>query len=158
MNILLVEDNAGDVRLAQEACRASNKAITLYVVRDGIEAMDYLRQEGTAALATRPHLILLDLNLPRMNGREVLAEIKHDAALMAIPTIVLTASDNEDDVDYCYENHVNCYLIKPGNLDAFVHLVTAINHFWSILLAAPSKTAPGMPASAVVAAAISHAS
>ena len=89
MNVLLIEDNAGEVRLAREACRASNKLITLCVVGDGYEAMDYLRHEGTYALATHPHLIILDLTLPKMSGREVLAEIKRDEVLKMIPTVVL---------------------------------------------------------------------
>jgi CheY-like chemotaxis protein len=127
-----------DPRLAQEAFLDSKKPAVLHVVRDGVEAMAYLRHEGAYAVALRPQLILLDLKLPKMGGREVLTEIKRDAALRTIPTIVLTASDAKADINYCYENGVNCYVIKPGTLDAFTHLVTVVNNFWSTLTKPPS--------------------
>jgi chemotaxis family two-component system response regulator Rcp1 len=143
MDVLLVEDNAGDVRLAQEAFRCSTKPLTLHVVNDGVEAMALLRKEGAQSSAPRPHLILLDLNLPKMNGREVLTQIKNDSALRAIPAIVLTVSDNPADVKYCYENRVNAYLIKPGDLDAFNKLAEVVDTFWFTLTSFPG--APGKP-------------
>jgi two-component system, chemotaxis family, response regulator Rcp1 len=128
--VLLVEDSAGDVRLTQEAFREANRAIHLHVAADGVEAMAFLRQEGAHADAPRPDLILLDLNLPRMDGREVLARIKADEGLKSIPTVILTTSELEADIVRSYELQANAYLTKPAQWDAFDGLVKSINDFW----------------------------
>jgi chemotaxis family two-component system response regulator Rcp1 len=130
LQVLLVEDSAGDVRLTQEAFREANRRIVLQVASDGVEAMAFLRQEGPHRHAPRPDLILLDLNLPRMDGREVLAHIKGDSGLMSIPIVILTTSDAEADILKSYELHANCYLSKPVQLAAFELLVKSINDFW----------------------------
>jgi chemotaxis family two-component system response regulator Rcp1 len=130
MRLLLVEDSPGDVRLTQEAFRDANRSIHLHVVSDGIEAMAYLRQQGDYEHAPRPDLILLDLNLPRMDGRMVLAEIKEDGGLTTIPTIVLTTSEAEGDILTCYQLRANAYISKPVQLDVFEDLVKSINDFW----------------------------
>jgi chemotaxis family two-component system response regulator Rcp1 len=137
MDVLLVEDSAGDVRLAQEAFRASDKPIRLHVVGDGVEAMAFLRHEGFHINAPRPNLILLDLNLPIMDGREVLARIKRDHSLSMIPTIVLTASDAKEDVLYCYQQHANCFIRKPNEWDTFGSVVRDMNKFWLIMVELP---------------------
>jgi two-component system, chemotaxis family, response regulator Rcp1 len=128
--VLLVEDNAGDVRLTQEALREANRLIHLHVASDGVEAMEFLRREGPHVHAARPDLILLDLNLPRMDGREVLTLIKDDDNLKTIPTIILTTSSAEVDVMKSYQLQANCYLTKPVQLDAFETVVKSINDFW----------------------------
>ena len=128
--VLLVEDSPGDVRLTQEAFRDSGKPVRLHLAADGIEAMAFLRREGIYANAPRPDLILLDLNLPKMDGREVLALIKKDQDLKIIPTIILTTSDDEADVMISYQLQANCYLRKPAHWDAFDSLVRSINAFW----------------------------
>ena len=130
IDVLLVEDNPGDVRLTKEAFREANRSIRLHVACDGVEAMAFLRREKSHASAPRPDIILLDLNLPRMDGREVLAEIKADAALKTIPTIILTTSLAEADILHSYQLQANCYLSKPVQLDAFERLVKSINDFW----------------------------
>jgi chemotaxis family two-component system response regulator Rcp1 len=130
IDVLLVEDSPGDVRLTQEAFRDSGKPVRLHLASDGIEAMAFLRREGTYSNAPRPDLILLDLNLPKMDGREVLALIKKDASLKVIPTIVLTTSDAEADVLISYQLQANCYLRKPAHWDAFDNLMKSINAFW----------------------------
>lgn len=130
MDVLLVEDSPGDVRLTQEAFRDANRAINLHVAGDGVEAMAFLRHEGAHADSPRPDLILLDLNLPKMDGREVLALIKEDDGLKTIPTIVLTTSDAEADIVRSYELQANCYLNKPVELETFEALVKSINDFW----------------------------
>ena len=130
LQVLLVEDSAGDVRLTQEAFREANRRIVLHVANDGVEAMAFLRREDPHRDAPRPDLILLDLNLPRMDGREVLAHIKGDNELMTIPTVILTTSDAEADIVKSYELHANCYLSKPVQLAAFELLVKSINDFW----------------------------
>jgi chemotaxis family two-component system response regulator Rcp1 len=118
------------VRLTQEAFRESSKPVRLHLAADGIEAMAFLRHEGIYANAPRPDLILLDLNLPRLDGREVLALIKKDQSLKIIPTIILTTSDDEADVVISYQLQANCYLRKPAHWDAFDSLVRSINAFW----------------------------
>ncbi|HEY6559926.1 MAG TPA: response regulator [Polyangiaceae bacterium] len=128
--MLLVEDSPGDVRLTLEAFREANKMIQLHVAVDGVEAMSFLKQEGALADAPRPDLILLDLNLPRMDGREVLARIKADDDLNTIPTVILTTSESKADIVKSYQLHANCYLTKPVQLHAFENLVTSINDFW----------------------------
>ena len=130
IEVLLVEDSPGDVRLTQEAFRDANRSIHLHVVSDGVEAMTFLRREGAHVDAPRPDLILLDLNLPKMDGREVLAHIKEDASLKTIPTVILTTSEAEVDILKSYQLHANCYLSKPVQLDAFESLVKSINDFW----------------------------
>ena len=130
MEVLLVEDSPGDVRLTQEAFRDANPSIRLHVATDGVEAMTFLRREGIYANAPRPDLILLDLNLPKMDGREVLAHIKEDHTLKTIPTVILTTSDAEADIVKSYQLQANCYLSKPVQLDVFESLVGSINDFW----------------------------
>jgi two-component system, chemotaxis family, response regulator Rcp1 len=129
-HVLLVEDSAGDVRLTQEAFRDADPSVSLHVALDGVEAMSFLRRTGANGNAPRPHLILLDLNLPRMDGREVLAHIKEDADLKTIPTIILTTSEAEADIAKSYQLQANCYLNKPVQLDAFEALVKSIDDFW----------------------------
>ena len=128
--VLLAEDSPGDVRLTQEAFRDANRSIRLQVVSDGVEAMAFLRQEGDYIDAPRPDLILLDLNLPKMDGREVLAQIKQDDGLKTIPTVILTTSDAEADIVKSYQLQANCYLTKPVQFDEFANLVKSINDFW----------------------------
>jgi two-component system, chemotaxis family, response regulator Rcp1 len=128
--VLLVEDSPGDVRLTQEAFLLANPAVRLHVVTDGVEAMAFLNRSGDHGAAPRPDLILLDLNLPRMDGREVLARIKANEALKTIPTVILTTSDGQLDVARSYQLQANCYLRKPVHLDAFDVLVGSINDFW----------------------------
>jgi CheY-like chemotaxis protein len=130
IEVLLVEDSPGDVRLTQEAFRECGKPVRLHLAADGIEAMAFLRCEAPYADAPRPDLILLDLNLPRMDGRQVLAEIKRDASLRVIPTIILTTSDADADVLISYQLQANCYLRKPAHWDAFNNLMRSINTFW----------------------------
>jgi chemotaxis family two-component system response regulator Rcp1 len=130
MDILLIEDSPGDVRLTQEAFREANPAIRLHVASDGVEAMAFLRREGAHARAPRPDIILLDLNLPRMDGREVLARVKEDDKLKTIPVVILTTSDAEADITKSYQLNANCYLTKPVQLDQFESLVKSINEFW----------------------------
>ena len=130
LEVLVVEDNTGDIRLTREACREVNPFIHLEVAQDGVEAMAFLRRQGPHLHAPRPDLILLDLNLPKMDGREVLVQIKGDDSLKLIPTIILTTSDAEVDVVKSYQLQANCYLSKPVQLDAFVNLVKSINDFW----------------------------
>jgi chemotaxis family two-component system response regulator Rcp1 len=130
IQVLLVEDSPGDVRLTREAFRDANRSIQMHVAADGVEAMAFLRREGIHSKAPRPDLILLDLNLPKMDGREVLAHIKEDADLKTIPTVILTTSDAEVDIVKSYELQANCYLTKPVQLDAFESLVKSINDFW----------------------------
>jgi len=129
-SVLLVEDSPGDVRLTREALREATVAIHLDVAADGVEEMAFLRREGVHAHAARPDLILLDLNLPRMDGREVLASIKADQDLKSIPVVILTTSDAEVDILKSYQLQANCYLCKPAELGAFENLVRSINDFW----------------------------
>jgi chemotaxis family two-component system response regulator Rcp1 len=139
IEVLLVEDSPGDVRLTQEAFREANRSVHLHVAADGVEAMAFLRHEGTHVQAPRPDLILLDLNLPKMDGREVLALIKKDESLKTIPTIVLTTSEAEADIARSYQLQANCYLSKPVQLDAFEALVKSINDFWLIKCKLPQQ-------------------
>lgn len=141
MVVLLIEDNPGDVRLTQEAFRAANKAIILHVAMDGVEAMSFLKRTGAQAHAPRPDLILLDLNLPKMDGRQVLTHIKSDDSLKLIPTVILTTSDAESDIVKSYELQANCYLTKPVQLEAFETLVQSINDFWLTMVKLPRTAA-----------------
>ncbi len=138
---LLVEDNPGDVRLTREALRESKLANHLSVVNDGVEAIAFLRREGKYADAPRPDLILLDLNLPRKSGREVLAEIKADPSLKRIPVVVITSSEAEQDILATYNLHVNCYVTKPVDLDQFVKVVHSIETFWLTIVKLPGEAA-----------------
>ena len=139
IQVLLVEDSPGDVRLTKEAFREANGSIVLHVASDGVEAMAFLRQEGAHAKAPRPDLILLDLNLPKMDGREVLAHIKDDQSLKTIPTVILTTSEAEGDILKSYQLQANCYLSKPVQLDGFEALVNSINDFWLSKAKLPQK-------------------
>jgi chemotaxis family two-component system response regulator Rcp1 len=139
--VLLVEDTPGAVRLTREAFHNANPSIQLHVASDGVEAMAFLKQEGPYANAPRPDLILLDLNLPKMDGREVLAHIKGDDSLKAIPTIILTTSEAEVDIVNSYRLQVNCYLSKPMQLDAFEGLVKSICDFWLTTVKLPQLEA-----------------
>ena len=140
IEVLLIEDSPGDVRLTQEAFRDSSRPVRLHLASDGIEAVSFLDREGVFASAPRPDLILLDLNLPKMDGREVLALIKKDRSLKIIPTIILTTSDDEADVLISYQLQANCYLRKPGQWDAFDDLVRSINAFWLTRAKLPQQT------------------
>lgn len=128
--ILLVEDSKADIRLIQEVLKTSTVPHQLMIVRNGMDAMAYLRQEGEFQDSPRPNLIILDLNLPRKDGREVLAEIKADSSLKRIPVIVLTTSSNEEDIHQSYELYVNCYITKSRNLKDLFKLVQGIESFW----------------------------
>lgn len=139
IEILLVEDNPGDARLTQEALREGRVSNRLTVVPDGVEAMAYLRKEGRYAAAVQPDLILLDLNLPRKDGREVLEEIKDDDHLKMIPVVVLTSSSAEQDVLRTYGLHANCYVTKPVDLDQFMGAVKAIEDFWLTVVTLPRE-------------------
>ena len=137
--VLLVEDSAGDVRMTRETFRDVNMSARLHVVSDGVEALAFLRQEGVYAGVPQPDLILLDLNLPRMGGQEVLSIIKTDSNLKSIPTVILTTSDAQTDVDASYELGGNCYLTKPPDWDAFEVLVKSINDFWLSKVKLPGR-------------------
>jgi CheY-like chemotaxis protein len=128
--ILLVEDNLGDARLVREALLEAGATTLLEHVLDGHEALSFLRQQGQHSAARRPDLILLDLNLPRKSGREVLAEIKTDATLRRIPVVVLTSSQSDDDILSVYNLHANCYVPKPADLERFLTVIQSIEHFW----------------------------
>ena len=131
INILLVEDNPADVRLTQEALKEAAHARTrLHVAGDGVEALEFLHRQGDFAAAPRPDLMLLDLNLPRVDGRQVLAEVKGDPDLRRIPVVVLTTSPSEDDILHAYDQHVNSYIRKPVDLDEFLHVLRAIDDYW----------------------------
>jgi len=137
VEILLVEDNLGDADLAREAMEDSKIRNNLHVVCDGEEAMAFVRRSGKYEAARRPDLILLDLNLPRKSGREVLAEIKADEDLKSIPVVVLTASKDEEDVLKSYNLHANCYITKPIDLHQFIRVVKAIEDFWLTIVRLP---------------------
>jgi CheY-like chemotaxis protein len=139
VEILLVEDNPGDVRLTQEALKQNKVANNLYVAGDGVEALAFLRREGQYADAVRPDVILLDLNLPRKNGHEVLAEIKADEDLKRIPVVILTTSDAEQDIMTSYNQHANCFVTKPLDLHQFIEVVRNIEGFWLSIVKLPPK-------------------
>lgn len=141
-HILLVEDNRGDIRLIQEALKSASVSCEVAVARDGMEAMTYLRQDGEYREAIRPDLILLDLNLPKKDGREVLAEIKADPILQHIPIIVLTTSRNEEDIFKSYDLHVNCYISKSRNLAQLFKIVRGIEDFWLETATLPPSQMP----------------
>ena len=137
VEILLVEDNPGDVRLTREALKEGKVYNNLHWAKDGVEALSFLRREGKHAGAPRPDIILLDLNLPRKDGREVLAEIKNDDQFRQIPVVVLTTSKAEEDVWRSYQLHANCYVTKPVDLDKFIHVVQSIDRFWLTVVTLP---------------------
>jgi chemotaxis family two-component system response regulator Rcp1 len=137
VDILLIEDNLGDADLAREALENSKLHNDLRVVGDGMEAMDYLRRKGKYAQAPRPDLILLDLNLPKKDGREVLAEIKADPDLKRIPVVILTISKDEEDILKSYNLHANCYITKPIDLSQFMKVVKSIEDFWLTIVKLP---------------------
>lgn len=137
INILLVEDNPGDVRLTIEALRESEVSAAMSVARDGIEALDMLHHRSPYEKVPLPDLILLDLNLPRMDGRQVLEIIKTDPALKKIPVVILTTSSAEQDILKAYDSHANCYITKPVDLDRFIHVVQSIDNFWLSIVQLP---------------------
>ncbi|NEP00625.1 MAG: response regulator [Symploca sp. SIO2E9] len=139
ITIFLVEDNRADVRLIQEGLKNSSVPHQVVTVRNGMDAMAYLRQEGEYTDAVRPDIILLDLNLPKKDGREVLAEIKADPKLKCIPVVVLTTSKNEDDIFQSYDLHVNCYITKSRNLSQLFKIVKGIEEFWLETATLPSQ-------------------
>jgi CheY-like chemotaxis protein len=139
IEVLLVEDNPGDVRLTREALKEGKVHNNLHVAPDGVEALAFLRREGRHADAVRPDLILLDLNLPRKGGREVLEEIKSDPALRHIPVVILTSSSAEQDIARAYDLHANCYISKPVDLDQFITVVKSIEDFWFTVVKLPSR-------------------
>ena len=140
IEILLVEDNPGDVRLTIEALKEGKVRNNLHVACDGVEALEFLRRQGRFARAVRPDLILLDLNLPRMDGREVLAVAKSDPHLKTIPIVVLTTSHAEQDVLNSYELQANCYITKPVDLEQFIAVIRSIENFWLTIVTLPSRT------------------
>jgi CheY-like chemotaxis protein len=139
IEVLLVEDSAGDVRLTREAFKEAKMYINLHVVPDGAEAMAFLKRESKYADATRPDLILLDLNLPKKDGREVLQEIKESPTLKSIPVVVLTTSASEADILRSYRHHANCYITKPVGLEGFLEVVRSIDGFWLSVVKFPHE-------------------
>ncbi len=139
VNILLVEDNPGDADLAREALESSKVNNELHVVEDGVKAMSFLRGEGVYSDTPHPDLILLDLNLPKKDGRQVLEEIKQDDNLKRIPVVILTTSKAEEDVLRSYNLHANCYITKPIDLNQFLHVVRSIEDFWLSIVLLPPK-------------------
>jgi len=141
IEVLLVEDSPGDVRLTREALKDAKVHISLHVAADGMEAMAFLKREGAHANAPRPDLILLDLNLPKKDGREVLKEIKESPVLGSIPVVVLTTSAANEDVQSSYRLHANCYITKPVSLDGFLKVVQSIDNFWLSVVKLPREHA-----------------
>jgi CheY-like chemotaxis protein len=139
VEILLVEDNVADQRLVKEGLKDSKIANNLYIVDDGVKAMQFLRKEGEYDSAPTPDLILLDLNLPKMDGREVLAEIKSDKRLKKCPVVIMTISSDEKDILTTYEHHANCYIQKPINFEQFIEIVRSIESFWFCIVKLPPK-------------------
>jgi chemotaxis family two-component system response regulator Rcp1 len=139
IEILLVEDNPGDVRLTVEALKEGKVANKINVAVDGVEALAFLRREGKYENAPKPDLILLDLNLPKKNGREVLAEIKMNTHLKCIPVVILTSSQAEKDIVTTYNLHANCYITKPVDFDQFIDVVKSIENFWFTVVKLPPK-------------------
>lgn len=145
IEILLVEDNAGDVRLTKEALSEAKLRTSLHVTNDGVAALEFLKNEGPYGKSPQPDLVLLDLNLPKMNGFEVLAKMKQDLSLCTIPVIILTSSNAEADVQKCYENHANAYITKPVDLQDYFGLVKRINEFWFSTVRLLSRSRQGKP-------------
>ena len=138
VEILLVEDNPDDAFLTKEAFGQSGLANNLHVVEDGVEALKYLNREEKYLDAVKPDIVLLDLNMPKKSGQEVLKEIKQDERTSAIPVVILTTSENQDDIINCYKSHANCYITKPGNLYSFFDVVKSIEHFWFTVAKLPA--------------------
>src|SRR5580700_4404330 len=139
LEVLLVEDSPGDVRLTREALKDAKVHISLHVAADGIEAMAFLQRAGTYVDAPRPDLVLLDLNLPRKDGREVLKEIKESPSLRSIPVVILTTSASDADILRSYRLHANCYITKPVGLDGFLEVVKSIDNFWLSVVKLPHE-------------------
>jgi two-component system, chemotaxis family, response regulator Rcp1 len=142
IEVLLVEDSPGDIRLTREAFKDAKVHITLHVALDGVEAMDFLNRKGKYSNAARPDLILLDLNLPKKDGREVLEEIKESPVLKSIPVVILTTSASEADILRSYKLHANCYITKPVDLDGFLEVVKSIDSFWLSVVQLPRELKP----------------
>jgi CheY-like chemotaxis protein len=140
VRILLVEDNPGDVRLTREALKETRIFTDLHVVSDGVEALDFLRRRGPFQNAPRPDIILLDLNLPRRSGREVLVDVKSDPELRRIPVMILSTSQAEMDVQFSYDHHANCYIRKPMEFEHFFEIVQAIERFWCSVVSLPERS------------------
>jgi two-component system, chemotaxis family, response regulator Rcp1 len=145
IEILLVEDNPGDVRLTREALNEAKVRNSLSVVGDGVEALSFLRRECIHSSAPRPDIVLLDLNLPRKDGRQVLAEVKADPDLRRIPVVILTTSKAEEDILKTYDLHANCFITKPVDFDQFVKVVKSIEHFWLSIVTLPPTSEDGVP-------------
>lgn len=139
IDILLVDDDEGDILLAKRALQNGKIFNTMHVAKDGVEAMNYLKQQGEFADAPRPDLVLLDLNMPRKDGREVLADIKRDPDLRSIPVVVLTTSDSDQDIVNMYDLHANCYVTKPVDLEQFTKIVKEIKDFWFSVVKLPPQ-------------------
>ena len=139
IEILLVEDNPGDVRLTEEALKEGKVLNNINLVTDGVMAISFLKKEGEYADAVTPDLILLDLNLPKKDGREVLLEIKEDSGLRRIPVVVLTTSSAEEDIIRAYDDHANCYITKPVGLNQFIEVVKSIEDFWMSIVKLPAE-------------------
>lgn len=139
INILLVEDNPADVRLTQEAFKTTKIPNHLHVVRDGVEAMAYLEQAGRFSKSPRPDMILLDLNLPKKDGREILALIKQTPEYKQIPVVILTTSSEQEDITHTYKHHANCFITKPADLDEFLDVVKSIETFWLSVVQLPNQ-------------------
>ena len=139
MNMLLIEDNLGDIRLVEEALRENKLSLNLDVVRDGIEALEYLNHRGKYADSPTPDLILLDLNMPRMDGRETLEAIKKDPRFRRIPIVVLTTSSSEEDVLKSYKSNANAYITKPVDFEQFIQMINQIKEFWFTIVKLPSN-------------------
>ncbi len=139
IDILIVEDNPGDARLIKEVLNANKDSYRLHIVEDGVEAMSFLQQKGKSSYTPRPDLIILDLNLPKKDGREVLAEIKSDDNLKLIPVVIMTTSQAEEDILKAYSLHANCYITKPLELDQFINSIKSIVEFWFALVKLPRK-------------------
>ena len=140
IEVLLVEDSPGDVRLTREAFKDAKVHINLHVASDGADAMAFLERQGEHANAPRPDLILLDLNLPKKDGREVLAELKESPALKCIPVVILTTSASEADIQGSYQRHANCYITKPVDLEGFLKVVRSIDNFWLSVVKLPHES------------------
>lgn len=137
MNLLMIEDNLGDIRLTMEAMKEANITVHLHVVHDGLAAMNFLNRKTPYDQAPRPDLILLDLNLPVMDGRELLAEVKRDQAFLQIPIVVLSSSNDARDVTIAYSLHANCYVTKPATYEGILQVVRGINAFWLTMVQLP---------------------
>jgi len=139
VEILLVEDNPGDIRLTQEGLKETKMLNNLHVAMDGVEALDFLLKRGKHTNATRPDLILLDLNLPKIDGRELLKQIKTDENLKRIPVVILTSSRAEEDIIKTYNLHANCYITKPVDFNQFLHVIRSIDNFWLGIVKLPER-------------------